>query len=51
MKRFILLPLIVFLTLSNVTSYTFAYPSGPATQSNPYNGFFQTVVALTLIGY
>lgn len=51
MKRFILLPFIVLLTLSNITSCTLAYPSGPATQPNPYDGFIQTIVAQTLTAF
>jgi hypothetical protein len=50
-KRFILLPFFVLLTLSIVTSCTLAYPSGPATQPNPYSGFIQTIVAQTLTAF
>jgi len=51
MKRFILLPFFVLLALSNLTSCTLLYPSGPATQPNPYDGFIQTIVAQTLTAF
>ncbi|MGD0877466.1 MAG: hypothetical protein ABSA01_04875 [Anaerolineales bacterium] len=51
MKRFVLLPFFILLMLSNLTSCTLAYPSEPATQPYPYDGFFQTIVAQTLTAF
>jgi hypothetical protein len=50
-KRFILLPFFILLTLLNGTSCTLAYPSSPATQPNPYTGLIQTIVAQTLTAF